>query len=175
MTGICATLTRNWIAAVVLAGAVLLCGCSTTGVNWPWQDSSRETKDAKPAAVYHDFKDVRVPAELEVVDDATYIVESGGYKTGVLTLKGPVEKRSLVAFFNNSMTRDGWRRVASFRTPERSILLFGKGRKWCVINVMDYTMNTEVEIGVVPTDNSGTSGAADGGDDAMIDESGLLK
>jgi len=83
-------LDRNWLIAA--AGAVLLvvAGCSTSGFNWMSEDAGSGAPNAKAATLYYDFGDVLVPAELEVVDDATYVVESGAFKTGVLTLKGPL-------------------------------------------------------------------------------------
>lgn len=134
-----------------------------------------DDNESTASTIYYDFGDVLVPSELSVDDDATYVIESSGFRTGVMTLSGRVEKTSLVNFFKNNMVKDGWASVASFRTPKRSILLFQKGNRWCVINVLDHAMSTEVEIGVVPTNNSQGAAPMSFDNNNQIEESGLAK
>jgi hypothetical protein len=68
----------------------------------------------------------------------------------VLSLEGRVDSTSLIAFFESNMAKDNWQAVSSFKSP-RSILMFRKESRWCVINITEKTLGTYVEIWVAPT------------------------
>jgi hypothetical protein len=68
----------------------------------------------------------------------------------VLALKGRVDINSLITFFENNMAKDNWRAVSSFKSP-RSMLLYQKENRWCVISITDKGYTTHVEIWVSPT------------------------
>ena len=68
----------------------------------------------------------------------------------MLSLSGRVESSSLIAFFENNMAKDAWKKVSSFKSP-RTILMFQKENRWCVINITDGDFSTYVEIWVAPT------------------------
>ncbi len=111
-------------------------------------------KDKGDAPAYYDFGDILIPSELKVDKKSSYIVQSPGFITGILALKGNVERNSLIAFFQNNMAKDNWREISLFKSPRTStILLFQKGNRWCVIKVNENTFNTYVEIGVAPVIN----------------------
>ena len=74
-----------------------------------------------------------------------------------MVLKGAVELGSLIDFFENNMARDNWRAVSTFKSP-RTLLLFQKENRWCVINITDDKYSTHVEIWVAPTVGSDDSG-----------------
>jgi len=170
---------KRSILNAALALSIILAvfaGCSGSSSNWLSEGFSDSESNTAPTSRYYDFGDVLVPSELSVDDDATYVIESAGMRTGVMTLSGRVEKTSLVNFFKTGMVKDGWTAIASFRTPKRSILLFQKVNRWCVINILDHTMTTEVEIGVVPSMNDqGGVTPMTFTDDPQIEESGLAK
>ncbi len=108
-------------------------------------------KDNKPAPLYYDFGDVLIPHELKVDKKKSYIVQSPGFLTGVLALKGNVERDSLIAFFRSNMAKDNWREICLFKSPRtRTMMLFQKENRWCVIGIDDHDYNTYVEIGVAP-------------------------
>ena len=75
-----------------------------------------------------------------------------GLSAGVLSLKGRVETSSLIAFFESNMTKDNWKQVSSFKSP-RSMLLYQKENRWCVISITatGSMSNTKVEVWVAPT------------------------
>ncbi len=167
-----------FLCVLTVLSVILLtiAGCSGSSSNWITETFSSDASENAASSLYYDFGDVLVPSELSVDDDATYVIASAGLRTGVMTLSGNVEKNSLVNFFKTNMRKDQWTEIASFRTPKRSILLFQKENRWCVINIMDHTMTTEVEIGVVPTvdgQDGSSSISFEGG--AQIEESGLAK
>lgn len=116
-------------------------------------------KDNKAAPLYYDFGDVLIPRKLKVDKKSSYIVRSPGFLTGMLSLKGSVERNSLIAFFQNNMAKDNWREISLFRSPRtRTFMLFQKENRWCVISISEKALNTYVEIGVAPVVNELTSG-----------------
>jgi len=111
-------------------------------------------KDKGDAPLYYDFGDILIPSELKVDKKSSYIVQSPGFLTGILALKGNVERNSLIAFFENNMAKDNWRAITLFKSPRTStIMLFQKENRWCVININENSYSTYVEIGVAPAIN----------------------
>lgn len=114
-------------------------------------------KNSGASPLYYDFGDVLVPSELKVNKDASFVYRTPGFSAGVLILKGRVEMASLIAFFENNMSKDNWQPISSFKSP-RSIMLFHKENRWCVINISEKEFNTHVEIWVAPTSSEAGSG-----------------
>lgn len=108
-------------------------------------------KTKKATAMYHDFEDVIVPMELDVVRDRTVIVATPGFKSGILTLKGRVDSTSLFNFFSNNMEKDNWEVVSKIKSPGTTIMVFQKTSRCAVITIRDESLYTYVEIGVAPT------------------------
>jgi hypothetical protein len=110
--------------------------------------------DKGDAPLYYDFGDILIPSELKVDKKSSYIVQSPGFLTGILALRGSVERNSLFFFFENNMAKDNWRKRTLFKSPRTStIMLFQKENRWCVININENSYNTYVEIGVAPRIN----------------------
>ena len=68
---------------------------------------------------------------------------------GFLTLRGRVDPNSVMNFFASGLPREGWRLKGEFRY-NRSLLIFDKPDKICVILVKEDTYYTYVEIYVSP-------------------------
>ena len=102
------------------------------------------------SARYYDFGDVLIPKELKVDKRSSFIYQTDGFSAGVLVLKGRIETSSLISFFENNMTKDNWKMISSFKS-ERTMLLFQKANRWCVMSITDEAYNTYVEIWVAPT------------------------
>lgn len=149
--------TRFFIAMAVV-GLVLMTGCS--GMQTQTQSSGTPPmpqKDDKDQPLYYDFGDVLIPRELKVIKDSSFVFRTPGLSAGVLAMKGNVEINSLLTFFENNMAKDNWTPVSSFKSP-RSMMLFQKENRWCVINITDESFNTYVEIWVAPTIGSSEEG-----------------
>jgi len=117
------------------------------------------TKRKDTSTYYNVFEDILIPKDLKVDYDSSYLVQAPGFLTGILALKGSVERNSLATFFENNMAKDNWRLMSSFRSPRTStILLFQKENRWCVININEKQFTTYVEIGVAPNMNEAESG-----------------
>jgi hypothetical protein len=109
----------------------------------------------KTTAVYYDFEDVLIPVDLSVVQDKTMIVSTPGFTSGILMLKGRVERRSLINFFNSNMLKDNWSMVSRIASPNMAILVFVKPMKSAVISIKSEHIFTYVEVGVAARMNQG--------------------
>lgn len=138
---------------------IFIAGCATD------IQSERETPTEKPQIVqesvetaislYYDFKDVPVPKELDIKKEKSFVFQTTGFTTGLLTFSGNVESDSLISFFNNKMPEDGWRLLSSFRSL-KNILFFQKENRFCIITIISKTFTTNVEILVTPSFQSGS-------------------
>lgn len=107
-------------------------------------------EDKASAPLYYDFEDVLVPSELKVDTRKSFVHHAPDFRAGVLVLTGRVEINSLIRFFENNMAKDNWRLKTYFRSP-RTMLIFEKPNRDCVINITEKQFNTEVEIWVAPS------------------------
>ena len=133
---------------------LMIHGCAglTTGND---HDISDDRGFAPP--IYYDFGDVRLPDELRVNNRDSFVYRTAGFSAGVLVLEGRVELYSLITFFENSMKQENWKFLSSFKSP-RTIMLFQKENRWCVINITEKMSTTLVEIWVAPTIDESETG-----------------
>lgn len=116
-----------------------------------------KVEDEGPVPVYYDFNDILVPAELKIDKDESFVYATPNFASGVLVLDGFVDSDSLVAFFKDNMAKDGWFLRSSFRY-RRTILVYQKGNRDCLITIDERVHNTHVEIWVAQN----VAGAAEG-------------
>ena len=109
-----------------------------------------EPADIARASSYYNFEDIKVPKELKLDRGRSFVHDAAGFMAGTLYFSGNVEVNSLVAFFTDSMLKDGWRLKSSFRYP-KMVYLFEKKGKSCIIIIEEDFLNTRVEIWVAPT------------------------
>jgi hypothetical protein len=105
--------------------------------------SGREGAADVPKFYY--FEDVPTPSEMDLVKDESLVFQSGDNKTGILILSGRVEPTSLYDFFKAALENEGWNLEAGFHSV-RSVMIFKKPDKYCVVNVYEGTLSTRVEI-----------------------------
>jgi hypothetical protein len=143
---------RLYPAILIFIIAVLFSvgGCSSLSQKDDKATAPASKSSSAVAAQYYDFGDVLVPKELKVDKKSSFIYQTTGFSAGVLVLKGRIETSSLISFFETNMTKDNWNIISSFKS-ERTMLLFQKAHRWCVMNITDETFNTYVEIWVAPT------------------------
>ncbi|OQY05489.1 MAG: hypothetical protein B6I22_07325 [Desulfobacteraceae bacterium 4572_123] len=145
-------LKKGWMVLVVMATIVFLAtGCS----HLPKGEKNTETpvvadQDAGPVPLYYDFGDVLIPSELKVDKKSSFVFRTANFSAGVISLKGRVEVSSLLTFFNSNMQKDNWKEIASFKSP-RSVIMYEKANRYCVINISEKNFTTYVEIWVAPT------------------------
>ncbi|SPJ15202.1 putative Lipoprotein [Syntrophobacter sp. SbD2] len=155
--------------AVVCICLVTACGCSRSSAPPPPPPGqSQPAPYAGPAPVYGpsassvpaspslpggakflDFNDIPIPREISVQPNHSYVFTSGQMKMGFLTLRGRVDSNSLMNFFALALPHEGWRLKAQFRY-NRSLLIFDKPDKVCVIVMKEESFYTYVEIYVSP-------------------------
>ena len=152
--------TRKTIQLVVVGLIVIMLmavgGCASNKKDKTATAPSARDSSGVPA-LYYDFGDVLVPKELKVDKKSSFIYQTEGFSAGVLVLKGRIDSSSLISFFEKNMTKDNWQLISSFKS-DRTMLLFQKAHRWCVMNINDETFNTYVEIWVAPTSKSSPSG-----------------
>ena len=139
----------------IMALLLLVVACSSTPQT---TDGSEATvKNDKKVPLYYDFGDVLIPRELEMDVSSSFVYHTSGFTAGILTFKSKAELGSMVAFFENNMAKDNWQAVGTFKSP-RTLLLFQKENRWCVINITDSRWDTLVEIWVAPFSDLAASG-----------------
>ena len=150
---------RVWLIVLGLAIAMIFSsgGCSSLTKKNNQATAPSAKSDSGVPARYYDFGDVLVPKELKVDKKSSFIYQTGVFSAGVLVLKGRIETSSLISFFENNMTKDNWHMISSFKS-ERTMLLFQKAHRWCVMAITDESFYTYVEIWVAPTTGGSQSG-----------------
>lgn len=149
---------ENFIRSVVkLVIAVFLLffisGClGDTILKKPQQESSDvESKSKETTAVYYDFEDVLIPKELQIIEKTTVIVSTPGFTSGIIALKGRIERTSLFNFFSSNMQKDNWSIISLLKSPATIIMVFQKSSRTSVITIRNDQFFTYVEVGVAPT------------------------
>lgn len=152
---------RKKVLAFIGIGAVfflIISGCAGLKSKKSGPKSQVTTPEVKgPSPLYYDFGDVLIPNELKVNKKASFVYKTSGFSAGVLTLSGRVEVSSLFAFFESNMQKDNWMNIGSFKSP-RTIMLFQKENRWCMINITEKDFKTHVEVWVAPTISEAEAG-----------------
>lgn len=114
-------------------------------------DTSSEPPPAvsTPRPLFYDFPDIPVPSEVKLLSNDSYVFQAGSLKTGLLTFRGRVDINSAINFFQMAMPRENWKAKGGFRY-KRSVLIFEKPDKTCVINLYEKMFYTYMEIYVAP-------------------------
>lgn len=139
---------RTILSALLLAMALAFTGCATTGSS----DGSGDSSSGAPAREYYqeEFSDISIPIDMDVVSGETFVTYSpGGMKVGIQQFKGRVEIGSLVSTMQRYMQRDGWTLRAVFRA-NKSVLIFEKSDKICVLSMSDGMIYTTMMVFVSP-------------------------
>ena len=102
-----------------------------------------------PRPLFYDFQDIPVPSEVKLLSKDSYVFQAGSFKTGLLTFRGRVDINSAINFFQMAMPREGWKAKGGFRY-KRSVLIFEKPDKSCIINLYEKMFYTYIEIYVAP-------------------------
>jgi len=103
---------------------------------------------AKPAPMgaYQEFEDVLIPKEMEINEKTASVIQTPNFKSGMLTYTGHVDPISLSNFFETNMVQDNWKLRSKMRYQTRTLLVFEKVDRDCIINIEDKTFNTYMEV-----------------------------
>lgn len=140
-----------------LFGLMLGCGSvlqeqkkeTSTGISVSPPQSSKKLD--RPDAKYYDFEDIQIPNELKLDRRKSRVFQSPTLLAGVLVLDGYIEMKSLNNFFKDAMVKDNWQAKGNFQLPPKTVLLFEKKNKRCVMFIEETMFNTHVEIWAIPT------------------------
>ena len=141
---------------ILLAVLALLSGCTVSGPGQMSVLRNPGLEDQGPVPLYLDFGDVLIPSDLNIKRKSSFLYRTPTSTAGVLVLSGRTDIGSLIPFFENNMVKDNWRIVSSFKSP-RTIMLFHKENRWCIINISESEFKTVVEIWVAPTEGGAES------------------
>ena len=117
------------------------------------EEKALQAKVRGPAVKFYDFDDIPIPEELTLQKDKSFVYETPGLKAGVLIFSGNVEATSLLQFFKDTMVKNHWRLLNSFKY-KGYMLNFIKDDRSCMISILDGTFSTTVEIWVGPIKKS---------------------
>ncbi len=148
---------KNAIHLLLVCLLLLTASCSAKqpGVGSDPSDPTITTTGS--ANYYYDFDDILVPRDMSLVPRSSFVVETPGVKAGMLVFKGRIDPVSLTTFFSNNMLKDGWHMSSSFRY-QRTIMVFTKPDRDCIINIHDGRFSTQMEIWIAPKATSSPQG-----------------
>jgi hypothetical protein len=144
---------KNLANTLILVVLVTLLGACSSMNSTSSSGADSASSTAAPT-LYRDFDDILLPSEMKIDPKRTYIVEGSGLTTGILTIKGWVDRDSLITFFKSAMQRDKWQEIATFKSPSAdtsSILVFQKTNRTAVISIHEEMIYTYTEIAVAPS------------------------
>lgn len=144
------------LLVALLAGLLLsLPACSY------FQKSGSSSTTSEPSEVapqpqtmdnYYDFDDIPVPQEMALQGDDSFILETPTERSGVMVFKGKVEIQSLRNYYINNMARENWTMRSAIKSS-RTILVFEKPGRYCIVTMTDGQFSTQMEIWVTPRAN----------------------
>jgi hypothetical protein len=133
------------LACVVVT--LLFAGCAKT-----IHTGHAGEEGATPIVTVHEFPDVPIPKELDLDHKESFVYMTPEFATGSLVYNGNVDYDSLVKFFETSLTNNGWLLQASLKYT-RTLLLYEKENRICLINMKMTRLNIRVEIWVAPLES----------------------
>jgi hypothetical protein len=152
---------RNNLATFLILAVLVLTLAACSSMNATSGSGADGAAKTSSPTLYRDFDDIMLPSEMKVDSDRTYIVQGSGLTTGILTVKGWVDRNSLIDFFKSAMEREKWQEIATFKSPSEdtsSILVFQKSGRTAVISIREGWIYTYAEIAVAPSAKGISSG-----------------
>jgi hypothetical protein len=131
---------------IVMVFFIFMTGCLS--LNSGSTSAAKLARDKGKMPTYHDFSDVLIPPGYKVDKKSTFVFQTPGFSAGVMVFRGKIKLDSLVRFFNKNMSDDNWRLISSFKSP-RTLLIYNKENRWCVINIS--ISDSKVEVWLAPT------------------------
>jgi hypothetical protein len=124
----------------------VLSACATTK-----KEGAPPVVEEKPRASSYEFNDILIPSEMKLNQKDSFVYTTSRFKAGVLTFSGRVESDSLASFFQNNMTKDGWRTISTLKF-HGTMVVFLKDDRACVITIKEKFFSTTLEVRVGPID-----------------------
>ncbi|MGD8316025.1 MAG: hypothetical protein PVJ11_10145 [Syntrophobacterales bacterium] len=112
-----------------------------------------EEEGPTPIVTIHEFPDVPIPKELKLDQKESFVYMTPDFATGMLVYNGNVDYDSLVRFFDESLTKNGWIIQASLKYT-RTLFFYQKENRVCLLTMQDTPLNVRVEIWVAPLETA---------------------
>lgn len=155
-------LTRLMAILLLMGLAACTAKSANTGNSSSGGGSSSEGQ-YQEVHYYYDFDDILIHKDLKYDIKSSTVLETDSFKVGLQVFNGRIEPLSLVNFFLENMSKDGWKNMYTLK-GKSSDLIFEKAGKRCTIKVIDEPFSsTRVEIQAVEikgqpeTSRSGTA------------------
>ncbi len=142
---------RTKLLALLLAAGIGLTGCAGIGGSTgAGADPVEGTRAPAKQYRYVDYDDIYIPNELDYKAEDSFFIGTGSDKLGLMKFTGRVEFRSLATALTQNMVNDGWTLNFNFISSPRSVLIFSKATRFCVMKIYDGTTRTELLVDVYP-------------------------
>jgi hypothetical protein len=113
------------------------------------QTKSTGEQGPTPIVTIREFPDVPIPKELDLDAQGSFVYMTPEFATGNMVYNGNVDYDSLLKFFEETMPNNGWILQASLKYT-RTLLLYHKENRVCLIQMDIKPLNIRVEIWVAP-------------------------
>lgn len=139
---------KSLIFILALVVLMAVAGCSSLQKD-KQTSPAPVAKQQEPMGSYHEFEDVLIPKEMDLDPKRSFVFETPQFKTGILVYEGRVEAVSLANFVEKNMVQDNWRMRSKIKY-NRTIMVFEKPDRDCIINIEDETFKTVLEVMMAP-------------------------
>lgn len=136
------------IGLAYLGLMMLFSGCT----KWVSTESTGE-EGPTPIVTVREFPDVPIPKELKLDAKESFVYMTPEFATGLLVYNGNVDYDSLVRFFDESLTKNGWIIQASLKYT-RTLFFYQKENRICLLTMQVTPINVRVEIWVAPLEKT---------------------
>lgn len=136
------------IGLACLGLMMLFSGCT----KWVSTESTGE-EGPTPIVTVREFPDVPIPKELKLDAKESFVYMTPEFATGLLVYNGNVDYDSLVRFFDESLTKNGWIVQASLKYT-RTLFFYQKENRICLLTMQVTPINVRVEIWVAPLEKT---------------------
>ena len=102
-----------------------------------------------PIVTIREFPDVPIPKELDLDQKESFVYMAPDLAAGLLVYDGNVDYDTLVRFFEESLSKNGWLLRASLKYP-KTFFFYQKETRVCLITMEPQTLNLKVKIWVAP-------------------------
>jgi hypothetical protein len=135
---------KSMIFGLALSLILLFSGCTKRV-----QTRSTGEEGPTPIVTIREFPDVPIPNELDLDAQGSFVYMTPEFATGNMVYNGNVDYDSLLKFFEETMPKNGWMLQASLKYT-RTLLLYHKENRICLIQMEINALNIRVEIWVAP-------------------------
>jgi hypothetical protein len=136
------------IGLACLGLMMVFSGCTKTVYTEPMGEEG-----PTPIVTIREFPDVPIPKELKLDAKESLVYMTPEFATGMLVYNGNVDYDSLVRFFDESLTKNGWIIQASLKYT-RTLFFYQKENRVCILTMQITPLNVRVEIWVAPLETT---------------------